>query len=416
MEKIFVYADFDFLEKEEEIGILSYERVRGNDHFAFEYDAAWLEKHGDIVLSGDVMNVRGDQHPRDGHEVFGFVKDSFPDRWGRVLMDRRERLAARDEGRSVRPLNNYDYLVGIEDLTRMGGLRYKTDRNGDFINSAATYSVPPMENLRALCDACQAIEQAEDQNELPDHRWLDQLINPGSSLGGARPKANVIDTNGRIYVAKFPSKKDLEDTELLEHFGHLLAAKAGITVAKTRIVKITKDRHLLLSERFDRTQSDKRIHFASAMSLIGLEDGSGADTGNGYLDIVDFIVRNCSDARQNLREIYRRVAFNVLFGNTDDHFRNHGFLLTDKGWTLAPAYDINPSMSRSQCLLINENTEAADIGILRDSCESYMLDRKDAEDIISEVSDTIRDWRNVAKANGISSRPLEAYSSRWDEV
>lgn len=413
MEKIYVYADFDFLEQTEEIGVLSYERVRGNDHFAFEFSREWLSRHGGVILSGDVMNVRGMQYPRQGNSVFGFVKDSFPDRWGRALLDRRERLAAQEEHRPVRTLSNYDYLVGIEDLTRMGGIRYRTENNGAFINSNSRYSVPPLESLRALCDACQEIESAEERNELPQQRWLDQLVDPGSSLGGARPKANVVDTDGRLYVAKFPSKKDLEDTELIEHFSHALARKAGIDVANTRVIPISKDRHLLLSERFDRTPEGKRRHFASAMSLLGLDDGSGAGTGNGYLDIVDFIVRNCTDVQQNLHELYRRVAFNVLFGNTDDHFRNHGFILTPKGWTLSPAYDINPSTKTHQCLLINENTELSDINALRDSCESYMLDRGDASDIINEVINVISDWQRVATENQISVRVLEQYDDRW---
>ncbi len=413
MEKIYVYADFDFLEQTEEIGVLSYERVRGNDHFAFEFSREWLSRHGGVILSGDVMNVRGMQYPRQGNSVFGFVKDSFPDRWGRALLDRRERLAAQEEHRPVRTLSNYDYLVGIEDLTRMGGIRYRTENNGAFINSNSRYSVPPLESLRALCDACQEIESAEERNELPQQRWLDQLVDPGSSLGGARPKANVVDTDGRLYVAKFPSKKDLEDTELIEHFSHILARKAGIDVANTRVIPISKDRHLLLSERFDRTPEGKRRHFASAMSLLGLDDGSGAGTGNGYLDIVDLIVRNCTDVQQNLHELYRRVAFNILFGNTDDHFRNHGFILTRKGWTLSPAYDINPSTKAHQCLLINQNTELSDINVLRDSCESYMLDRVDASDIIHEVTGVIINWQKVATENQIPVRILEQYQNRW---
>jgi serine/threonine-protein kinase HipA len=413
MEKIYVYANFDFLKQTEEIGTLSYERVRGNDHFAFEFSREWLSRHGDMILSGDVMNVRGIQHPRQGNSVFGFVKDSFPDRWGQILLDRRERLTAQQEQRPVRNLSNYNYLVDIEDLTRIGGIRYSTEKNGTFINSNSRYCVPPLENLRALCDACQNIESAEERNELPEQRWLDQLVDPGSSLGGARPKANVMDTDGRLYVAKFPSKKDLEDTELIEHFSHVLAHKAGINVADTRVILISKGRHLLLSERFDRTSEGKRRHFASAMSLLGLDDGSGASTGNGYLDMVDFIVRNCTDVQKNLHQLYRRVAFNVLFGNTDDHFRNHGFLLTPKGWTLSPAYDINPSTKTHQCLLINENTELSDINALQDSCESYMLSREDASDIIHEVTGVIKDWEKIALENQIPVSILEQYQDRW---
>ncbi len=416
MKRITVYADFDFLAAPQEIGILGYEHVRGKDHFVFEYSREWLKQYGGILLSGDLMNVPSLQHPRGNDNVFGFVKDSFPDRWGRLLLDRRERLTAQSEGRTARMLSNYDYLIGIEDFTRMGGIRYKEEGGNDYINASAKYLVPPIESHRALCDACHEIELAEERNELPEQRWLDQLIDPGSSLGGARPKANVVDADGTLYVAKFPSKKDLENTELVEHFSHLLAAKAGIKVAKTRTIKISKDRDLLLSERFDRTKDGRRIHFASAMSLLGLDDGAGSSTGNGYLDIVEFILHGCTDVRQNLRELYRRVAFNVLFGNTDDHFRNHGFLLTPKGWTLSPAYDINPGAKTHQCLLIDSYTEQSDINALLSACESYLIERQNAVEIIEDVRDAIKDWRKAATENQIPVKMLSAYSNRWDRV
>ena len=413
MKRITVYADFDFLSTALEIGTLGYEHVRGKDHFVFEYSREWLKQHGGILLSGDLMNIPSLQHPRGNDNVFGFVKDSFPDRWGRLLLDRRERLAAKSEGRPTRMLTNYDYLIGIEDFTRMGGIRYKEEDSDGYINASDKYLVPPIENLRALCDACHEIELAEERNELPEQRWLDQLIDPGTSLGGARPKANVVDIDGALYVAKFPSKKDLENTELIEHFSHRLAAKAGIHVAKTRTIKISKDHDLLLSERFDRTKEGRRIHFASAMSLLGLDDGAGSSTGNGYLDIVDFILHGCTDVRQNLRELYRRVAFNVMFGNTDDHFRNHGFLLTPKGWTLSPAYDINPGAKSHQCLLIDAYTEESDINALLSASENYMLERQEAAEIIEEVRDVIKDWRKTATELQIPLKLLESYSTRW---
>ena len=416
MKRITVYADFDFLTSPQEIGVLGYEHVRGNDHFVFEYSREWLKQYGGIVLSGDLMNVPSLQHPRGKDSVFGFIKDSFPDRWGRLLLDRRERIMAQSEGRQKRMLTNYDYLIGIEDFTRMGGIRYKSDESDDYINVSAKYLVPPIESLRALCDACHEIELAEERNELPEQRWLDQLIDPGTSLGGARPKANVIDTDGKLYVAKFPSKKDLENTELIEHFSHHLAASAGINVAKTRTIKISKDRDLLLSERFDRTDDGKRIHFASAMSLLGLDDGAGNSTGNGYLDIVNFILQGCVDVKQNLRELYRRVAFNVMFGNTDDHFRNHGFLLTPKGWTLSPAYDINPEAKSHQCLLIDGYTELSDINALLAASGNYMLERQEATEIVEEVRAAIKDWQQVATRLQISTRLLDAYSRRWDNL
>jgi len=416
MKKITVYADFDFLSASQEIGILGYEHVRGKDHFVFEYSREWLKRYGGILLSGDLMNVPSLQHPRGNDNVFGFVKDSFPDRWGRLLLDRRERLTAQSEGRPMRKLTDYDYLVGIEDFTRMGGIRYKEEDSDGYINASSKYLVPPIESLRALCDACHEIELAEERNELPEQRWLDQLIDPGTSLGGARPKANVVDTDGTLYVAKFPSKKDWENTELIEHFSHQLAAKAGIHVAKTRTIRILKDRDLLLSERFDRTRDGRRIHFASAMSLLGLDDGAGSSTGNGYLDIVDFILRGCTEVRQNLRELYRRVAFNVMFGNIDDHFRNHGFLLTPKGWTLSPAYDITPGVKSHQCLLIDSYTEESDINALLSASESYMLERQEATEIIEEVRAVIKDWRKTATDLQIPLKLLGAYSMRWDEL
>lgn len=416
MKKITVYADFDFLASPQEIGTLGYEHVRGKDHFVFEYSREWLKQHGGIMLSGDLMNVPSLQHPRGADSVFGFVKDSFPDRWGRLLLDRRERLMAQAEGRPVRALTNYDYLTGIEDYTRMGGIRYKGTDSDDYINACEKFLVPPIESLRALCDACYEIELAEERNELPEQRWLDQLIDPGTSLGGARPKANVVDTDGKLYVAKFPSKKDLENTELIEHFSHRLAAKAGIDVAQTRTIKISKDRHLLLSERFDRTGDGRRIHFASAMSLLGFDDGAGSNTGNGYLDIVDFILQGCVDVQQNLRELYRRVTFNVMFGNTDDHFRNHGFLLTPKGWTLSPAYDINPSTKTHQCLLINLYTEQSDATSLLQSSGSYMLSRQEAFEITDEVRNAIKDWRTTASELQIAHKILEPYCNRWDNL
>ena len=416
MKRITVYADFDFLATPQEIGILGYEHVRGKDHFVFEYSREWLKKHGGILLSGDLLNVPSLQHPRSNDSVFGFVKDSFPDRWGRLLLDRRERLIAQSEGRPKRMLTNYDYLIGIEDFTRMGGIRYKSEDSEEYINASEKYLVPPIESLRALCDACHEIELAEERNELPDQRWLDQLIDPGTSLGGARPKANVIDTDGKLYVAKFPSKKDLENTELIEHFSHRLAATAGISVAKTRTIKISKDRDLLLSERFDRSSEGKRIHFASAMSLLGLDDGAGSSTGNGYLDIVDFILQGCVNAGKNLRELYRRVAFNVMFGNTDDHFRNHGFLLTSKGWTLSPAYDINPGEKSYQCLLIDQYTEESDIKALLSACNNYMLEEQEASGIIEEVRTAIKDWRKTATALQVPTKILEPYSMRWDNL
>lgn len=235
------------------------------------------------------------------------------------------------------------------------------------------------------------IEKSEEGNVLPDRKWVAQLVQAGSSLGGARPKASVIDTDKTLYIAKFPSRKDDYDAGLWEHFSHFLAAKAGINAAKTKVLATGEKYHTLLSQRFDRTLEGKRIHFASAMTLLGLNDGDNATTGHGYLDIVDFIIQNCTNVERNLQELYRRVAFNICIGNSDDHFRNHGFLLTAKGWTLSPAYDTNPTLNEYQSLLISSTSNKAELGILLDACENYMLNHNTAEKTILEVIEAVKD-------------------------
>lgn len=237
---------------------------------------------------------------------------------------------------------------------------------------------------------------------------------PGSSLGGARPKASVIGEDKTLYVAKFPSRKDDYDAGLWEHFAHLLAKKAGLNAAHTEVLSVGEKYHTLLSRRFDRTQEGRRIHFASAMTMLGLSDGDNATTGYGYLDIVDFILQNCTNVEANLQELYRRVAFNVCIGNSDDHFRNHGFLLTVKGWTLSPAYDMNPTLNECQSLLITSTSNKADLHILLDACEEYMIGRKVAEDIIREVVNAVKDWRSIAIRLGISKREMDVFSAVLD--
>ena len=251
------------------------------------------------------------QYTQPGKDIFGCFSDSLPDRWGRMLLNRKEQILANEENRPVRKLSSFDHLLGIDDFSRMGGFRFKTDPKGDFINQNLTLRIPPLTSLRSLLQASMEIENSEEKNELPDRKWINQLIQPGSSLGGARPKASIIDENKKLYIAKFPSRNDDYNVELWEHFSHLLAQKAGIQVAVTRLISSGEKYHTLLSERFDRTHGDKRIHFASAMTLLGRSDGDNNANGFGYLDIVDFILKGCTQVEDNLRELYRRVAFNI---------------------------------------------------------------------------------------------------------
>ena len=407
MKTLYVYADFDWLAEPKLVGELGYESLRGSDSYAFKFDNDWLRQYGSLFLSADINNYPGQQYTQPGRDIFGCFSDALPDRWGRLLLNRREQILATEERRPVRRLSSFDYLMGIDDFSRMGGFRFKTVPDGEFINCDSHLRIPPLTDLRSLVAASMEIEKSEEQNRLPEKKWIQQLVHPGSSLGGARPKAGVRDTDGCLYVAKFPSRNDDYDVSLWEHLSHLLAKKAGVNAAETNVISTGEKYHALLSKRFDRTTDGRRIHFASAMTLLGLTDGSDAQTGNGYLDIVDFILQNCCDVEDNLRQLYRRVAFNIAIGNTDDHFRNHGFLLTPRGWTLSPAYDMNPTANEYQSLLITSSTNKSDLNLLLEASEEYMIGKEEASRIIQEVTDAVKGWRRLAANLGIAKREME---------
>lgn len=416
METLYIYADFDWLDKPELIGRLTYERLRGNGTYGFSFDNDWLKNHSDILISEEVGNFSGFQYSQEEH-VFGFVSDTLPDRWGRRLLERKEQTEAIEEKRPKRTLYSYDYLVGIDDFLRMGALRLKKDPDGEFLNSDSRLIVPPLTSIKELTIAAQEYEKSDEANELPEEKWVRQLAHPGTSLGGARPKANVVDEKEHLWIAKFPSRKDVYDMALWEHLCHLLAKEAGINVAETNLIPAGNDGyHALLSKRFDRTDDGKRIHFASAMTMTGLTDGDNHETGHGYLDIVDFIIKGCCDVDENLSELYRRVAFNICVGNSDDHFRNHGFLLTKKGWTLSPAYDLNPTDSMTQSLLIDNDSNESSLKRLLSACDDYYISSETAEQIISEVTTAIGRWETIAKNLHISNEEMNRFAWRLDNV
>ena len=413
MERLLVFADFDWLDKPELVGELCYEKLRGSDSYAFQYDEHWLKGHAEVKLSEDINNYPGMQYTQPGQDVFGCYSDALPDRWGRTMLKRREQILASEEKRAVRSLSSFDYLMGIDDFSRMGGFRFKKELEGEFINVSASLKIPPLTELKDLLHASREIEKSEEANVLPEKKWIAQLIQPGSSLGGARPKASVLDEKGNLCIAKFPSRKDDYDAGLWEHFSHLLAQKAGIEVAQTKVLGGLGKYHTFLSRRFDRKDEAKRVHFASSMSLLGLKDGDNAQGGYGYLDMVDFILQGCCDVEQNLQELYRRVAFNMCIGNSDDHFRNHGFLLTQKGWTLSPAYDMNPTLNEYQSLLVNESSNKADISVLLDSCESYLIKKEIAANIIQEVQTAVSGWESLAVQLQIPVREMTLFKDRF---
>ena len=416
MRTLFIYADFDWLEKPLLLGELGYESLRGSDSYSFKYDNSWLRQYGSLFLSADINNYPGWQYTQPERDIFGCFSDALPDRWGRLLLNRREQILATEEHRPVCKLSSFDYLIGIDDFSRMGGFRFKASQDGEFINCEESLRIPPLTDIHTLVSASMEIEKSEELNRLPEKKWLQQLVHPGTSLGGARPKAVVLNDEGRLCMAKFPSRNDDYDVGLWEHHSHLLAKEAGVIAAETGVVDTGGQYHTLFSKRFDRTTDGRRKHFASAMTLLGLTDGCDAKTGNGYLDIVDFILQNCCDVEANLRQLYRRVAFNIAIGNSDDHFRNHGFLLTPKGWTLSPAYDMNPTLNHYQALMINSNTSQADLNILLDSSDEYMIGRKEAETIIEEVKSGVRQWKYIANRLGITKREMAVYEQVYQRA
>lgn len=394
--------------QKESLGTLGYDLIRGNAAYQWEFDTQWLNDHRHIRLSGDLLNAGGPQYGTG--RLFGFLQDAMPDRWGRRLIDKRERLLAAREGRPVRHLTDIDYLTQIDDTTRMGALRL---RDGEQLlgTQFANTPVPPLTHLREFVSMAQEYERQDEQGGALREEWLLNLYKQGSSLGGARPKANVKDTDGSLWIAKIPSINDEYDVALWEFWAHKMAGLAGIEVPEMRLLTLPGQKyHTLLSKRFDR-DGEQRIHFASAMTLCGLQDGVDASTGNGYLDIVDVIVGNTGfvDANIALEQLYRRVAFSICIRNHDDHFRNHGFLLTEKGWVWSPAYDLNPSDFNTQSLLVSRDSNESSLDVLLAAAGDYMLSTIQAEQIINEVYAAMAHSRQVARQCGISDREMERF-------
>ena len=406
----YIQVDIDAISfpQTESVGTLGCDMIRGNAAYQWEYDAQWLQQHRQTILSGDLQNIGGPQYASG--RLFGFLQDAMPDRWGRRLIDKRERLLAAQEGRPIRHLTDTDYLTQIDDTTRMGALRL---RDGDNLlgTQYADTPVPPLTYLREFVDMAQEYERQDEQGGTIREEWLLNLYKQGSSLGGARPKANVRDTDGSLWIVKIPSINDDYDVALWEFWAHKMANLAGIEVPEMRLLSLPGQKyHTLLSKRFDRN-GEQRIHFASAMTLCGLQDGADATTGNGYLDIVDVIVGSAGfvDPQAALEQLYRRVAFSIAIRNHDDHFRNHGFLLTEKGWVWSPAYDLNPSDFNTQSLLISRDSNESSLEILLAAAGDYMLSADRAKQIIDEIRMAMTHARQVARQCGISDREMTRF-------
>jgi len=409
-----VFANWVGLDHTSRVGTLFAQSVRGKEIFSFEYDDAWLHRNDNRLLDPELKLYSGPQYSSSEKPNFGLFMDSSPDRWGRVLMRRREGIRARKEGREPNRLVESDYLLGVYDKNRMGALRFKERGNTLFQSSEALMAAPPLASLRDLEYASFLAETEEDDEKLDP--WLAMLIAPGSSLGGARPKASVTDDTGSLWIAKFPGKDDDRDIGAWEKLVADLASEAGIEMSECRLESFSKRGSTFLTRRFDRS-GDKRIHFASAMTLLGRKDGDDAASGASYLELADFIIRNGSHPEADLRQLWRRIVFSIAVANTDDHLRNHGFLLDDKGWHLSPAYDINPSQTPGGLsLAIDEYDNSLDFELALSVSKFFRLGKNDARLIIEEIRSAVSSWRDRAKAMGLRKSEIEQMESTFETM
>ncbi|MGQ3014203.1 MAG: type II toxin-antitoxin system HipA family toxin [Flavobacteriales bacterium] len=411
---IYVYAAWQGLDGPILMGSLYAEPSRGNEIFSFEYDKAWIESGNAQLLDPDLQLYAGKQYIRGEKGNFGLFLDSSPDRWGRLLMRRREAALARQEEREQVNLFETDFLLGVYDAHRMGGLRFKLDSEGPFLNDNRALASPPWTSIPELEQISLKLEE-DNVSEEPEYlKWLSMLIAPGSSLGGARPKASVTDKNGKLWIAKFPSRYDDSDIGGWEMVTHELAMAAGIVVPRAMAKKFSSDNHTFLTQRFDRTDNGERLHFASAMTMLGHTDGEHAAEGVSYLELVGFITQYGSKVNEDLEQLWRRIVFNICVSNTDDHLRNHGFLLEKDGWTLSPAYDMNPVETGTGLKLnINEYENDLDLNLAMEVHTYFRLDRERAAQIIEEVKTAVRNWRVVAAKYHISKKEQELKSGAF---
>lgn len=387
-----------WLHPEQVIGHCVIERARGKEVISFSFDDVWLKDHPGFFLDPDIYAAPGRQYPPGDKPCFGFLSDIAPDRWGRKLMDRRERLDASAEDRSVRKLMESDYITGVHDLGRMGAIRLRSFENGEYISSRPTNAVPPMTMLRRLENASLQIEK---RNQSATDKWFRDLFEPGSSLGGARPKANVMDEAGALWIAKFPSRHDMFNVGAWEMVVHELALLSDINVPEAKCMRLSDAGDTFLVKRFDR-EGERRIHFASGMTMLGRTDN--AEISSDYTELAGVLEQIGSSPAEDLRELWRRAVFNSCVSNTDDHLRNHGFLLLEGGWRLSPAYDINPNYQGEYMALMMNGDDRCNTQRAVDASDFFRITRGDAVQYVTMVKNIVRDnWKKLAKKRGISN-------------
>lgn len=400
---IYVYEQFS-ADEPVYMGCLYAESLRGKETCSFEYNREWLEHHaGTCMLDPDLMLFQGRQYVPMNKQLFGVFADSCPDRWGRLLMRRREAVVANKEDRKPKQLTETDYLLGVHDEARLGALRFAIEQGGPFLSADREMAAPPWVQLRDLEAASLAYEK--EDNYL-DNQWLKILLAPGSSLGGARPKASVRAADGSLWIAKFPSGHDETDIGAWEQTVHELARTCGLNVPESRLEKFSDAGSTFLVRRFDRSGT-KRIHFASAMALLGKTDGTEEA---GYLELVDFLMANGANPKADLAELWKRIVFSMAVSNTDDHLRNHGFLLTKTGWRLSPMFDVNP-VPYGDTLSLNVSMDDAriDPSLALETANYFGLKADEADKEMKKIFSLVhRDWRTIASECGLTHAAIRS--------
>lgn len=391
------------------VGQLNRRPSRTGDTIDFTYAPGWLESappHRGFPLDPQLLLGPGAKRARAGAaSLTGAFLDCSPDRWGKVLMDRREVIAARAEDRRPRTLRHWDYLLGVNDESRMGALRLRTP-DGPYLDDDVL-SAPPMTELRQLEAIARRMEQGDTAADGQEAAWIRQLVAPGASLGGARPKAGARDAAGSLWMAKFPSADDRRDVGLWEYITHRLALQAGIVMSQAMPMRLSGHGTTYAVQRFDRTRTGQRRAYASAFTLLDVDDSEDSS----YLDLVETIEhQGVPDAiEEDLHALFRRVAFNVLVGNRDDHLRNHGFLRAPGGWRLSPAFDVNPNPDKDvHVLAIGADDPTPDSRLLLEVHDFYRLQGARAREILDEVRHAVRPWQEEARRCGARAAEVSA--------
>lgn len=396
------WLDDDSLGPPTLVGRLTRNTGRSGDTVRFDYDPGWLDAPIAFELDHDLPLVGGAHYaPAGADQLTGALLDCSPDRWGKMLMERREAIDAREQGRRVRTLRAWDFLLGVNDECRMGAFRLKDPKTDRFLD-AHGLAAPPLTDLRALEDAADKVERGGDDNVA---QWILLLIAPGASLGGARPKASFRDVDGSLWLAKFPSREDRRDVGLWEHLTYQLSVIAGIDMPDARVHRLSDRGHTFAVRRFDRTAVSRR-HFASAMTRLARQESEGAS----YLDLVEAIETGGASTQiaGQLEQLFRRVLFNVLIGNRDDHLRNHGFLRQGNGWVLSPAFDVNPNPDKNDHVLTLDGEDASpDSAVLMATRDFYRMRAARAGQIEKEVRDAVRGWTGLARKVGLRNAEID---------